>query len=81
MKLQSNRPLINLAQSQIEVDYEMEKTPVGWKAFDLTVDGVSLIITYRSSFDDLVQQSGMDGLIKSLVEKNAANNAENNSSN
>jgi len=65
----------------IEVDYEMEKTPVGWKAFDLTVDGVSLIITYRSSFDDLVQQSGMDGLIKSLVEKNAANNAENNSSN
>jgi len=58
----------------IDVDYEMERTVNGWKAFDLTVDGVSLIINYRSTFDELVDQSGIDGLIKTLVDKNAANN-------
>ena len=60
----------------ISVDYEMEKTAGGWKAFDLTVDGVSLVITYRSTFDELVEQSGIDGLIKNLVDKNATNNAQ-----
>jgi len=59
----------------IAVNYEMEKTADGWKAFDLTVDGASLVITYRSSFDDQVKQSGIDGLIKTLVDKNASNNA------
>jgi phospholipid transport system substrate-binding protein len=57
------------------VDYEMEKTADGWKVFDLSVDGVSLVTTYRGTFSDQVQQSGIDGLIKMLVDKNAANNA------
>ncbi len=54
----------------IAVDYEMEKTPNGWKAFDLSVEGASLVTTYRSNFADTVQQSGVDGLIKSLQTKN-----------
>jgi phospholipid transport system substrate-binding protein len=57
------------------VDYEMEKTAEGWKVFDLTVDGASLVTTYRGTFSDQVQQAGIDGLIKMLVDKNAANNA------
>lgn len=56
----------------IAVDYEMEKTPNGWKAFDLIVEGASLVTTYRSTFGDLVQQNGVDGLIKSLQDKNQA---------
>jgi len=56
------------------VDYEMEKTTDGWKAFDLTVEGVSLVTTYRGTFSDQVQQSGIDGLIKMLADKNTANN-------
>ncbi len=59
----------------IAVDYEMEKTADGWKAFDLSVEGASLVTTYRGTFTDQVQQSGIDGLIKMLVDKNAANNA------
>lgn len=35
---------------RITVDYEMEKTPDGWKVFDLTVEGVSLVVNYRSTF-------------------------------
>lgn len=52
------------------VDYEMEKTPTGWKAFDVTVEGVSLVTNYRGSFADQIQQSGIDGLIKTLADKN-----------
>lgn len=54
----------------IPVTYEMEKTETGWKVFDLTVEGVSLVATHRGSFNEKVQQSGIDGLIKSLIELN-----------
>ncbi|TCV83705.1 MlaC/ttg2D family ABC transporter substrate-binding protein [Sulfurirhabdus autotrophica] len=54
----------------IPIDYAMEKTADGWKVYDVTVDGVSLVINYRSSFSSEVRQSGIDGLIKTLVEKN-----------
>jgi phospholipid transport system substrate-binding protein len=59
------------------VDYNMEKTPDGWKVYDLTVEGVSLVTSYRGTFADQIQQVGIDGLIKTLVDKNktAASNA------
>jgi phospholipid transport system substrate-binding protein len=59
----------------IAVDYEMEKTDSGWKVFDLSVEGASLIATYRGTFAEQIQQSGIDGLIKSLADKNKANAA------
>lgn len=52
------------------VDYEMKKSKDGWKVFDVTVEGVSLVTSYRGSFADQIQQSGVEGLIKALVEKN-----------
>jgi phospholipid transport system substrate-binding protein len=60
---------------RIAVDYEMEKTPDGWKVFDLTVEKVSLTIVYRCIFAQQVEQSGIEGLIKTLADKNAANKA------
>jgi len=69
--------IVKSGTESIAVDYEMEKTADGWKAFDLSVEGASLVTTYRSTFADQVQQSGIDGLIKMLVDKNAANNASN----
>lgn len=56
----------------IPVDYEMWKTNDGWKAYDLSVDGVSLVTSYRSTFNDQIQQAGIDGLIKMLADKNLA---------
>jgi len=38
--------------------------------YDVIVDGVSLVTTYRSSFSEEIRQNGIDGLIKSLREKN-----------
>ena len=56
----------------IPVNYDMEKTPEGWKVFDLVVEGVSLVTSYRSTFSEQIQKGGIDGLIKTLVEKNQA---------
>lgn len=53
------------------VDYAMRKSAAGWKIVDITAEGISLVLTYRSEFEQVIQQSGVDGLIKRLVEKNA----------
>ena len=65
------------SQQPILVDYDMEKAPTGWKVYDLTVEGVSLVTSYRGTFADQIQQVGIDGLIKTLADKNknAASNA------
>jgi phospholipid transport system substrate-binding protein len=57
------------AQS-VTLDYDMEKTPAGWKVFDVKVSGVSLITNYREEFAAQVREAGIDGLIKTLVSKN-----------
>jgi phospholipid transport system substrate-binding protein len=54
------------------VDYSMKKTDKGWKIYDIVVEGVSLVLTYRSEFDAVVKQEGIDGLIKRLSQKNTA---------
>lgn len=54
----------------IPVDYEMEKTSTEWKVYDLSIEGVSLVTSYRGTFAEQVQQGGIEGLIKTLVEKN-----------
>ncbi len=54
----------------VQLDYQMHKTPDGWKIYDIIVEGVSLVLTYRSEFDAVVKQQGVDGLIKRLAEKN-----------
>ena len=62
--------IIKPGEPSVPVDYNMEKTETGWKAYDLAVEGVSLVTNYRSTFSEQIQQSGIDGLIKTLVEKN-----------
>ena len=54
----------------VPIDYNMEKQASGWKVFDVTVAGVSLVINYRSSFDSQIRRGGVDGLIKTLTSKN-----------
>jgi len=55
----------------IPMDYRMEKTPQGWKVYDVTVEGVSIVTTYRSSFANEVNKSGIDGLIKTISDQNS----------
>jgi phospholipid transport system substrate-binding protein len=53
------------------IEYQMSKTAQGWKIYDIGVEGVSLVITYRSEFDAVIRQDGIEGLIRRLAEKNA----------
>jgi phospholipid transport system substrate-binding protein len=56
----------------VPIDYSMEKTPSGWKVYDVIVGGVSLVANYRTEFNNLVRESGVEGLIKNLSAKNRA---------
>ena len=56
----------------VGVDYQMRKANGGWKIYDISVEGVSLVLTYRSEFDAIVKQQGIDGLIKRLAERNSS---------
>ena len=60
----------------IPIDYSLEKSKDGWKVFDVLIDGVSLVTNYRSSFNSEIQKSGIDGLIKSLADRNTKNAAK-----
>ena len=57
-------------QAPVPIDYSMEKTPDGWKAYDVIVAGVSLVTNNRDEFNDAIKSSGVDGLIKTLTDKN-----------
>jgi phospholipid transport system substrate-binding protein len=54
----------------IGIDYSLEKTADGWKVYDVVVAGVSLVTNYRGSFAREIQTGGVDGLIRSLEQKN-----------
>jgi len=53
----------------LRIDYAMYKTPAGWKIYDIVAEGVSLVLTYRTEFDQVVRQSGIDALIQRIAEK------------
>ncbi|MGQ0562661.1 MAG: MlaC/ttg2D family ABC transporter substrate-binding protein, partial [Gemmatimonadota bacterium] len=61
---------IRPGQPPVSVDYAMRKTPEGWKIYDITVEGMSLVLTYRGEFEQVMRQSGVEGLLKRLAEKN-----------
>jgi phospholipid transport system substrate-binding protein len=54
----------------IQLDYRLEKTGSGWKIYDVTILGVSMVETFRNSFASEVNQNGVDGLIKALADRN-----------
>jgi phospholipid transport system substrate-binding protein len=51
------------------IDYRMVKTANGWKVYDVVVENLSLVTTYRSQFQSEIARSGIDGLIKTLEAK------------
>ncbi|MHB1215053.1 MAG: MlaC/ttg2D family ABC transporter substrate-binding protein [Thiobacillus sp.] len=59
----------------IPVNYSMYKTAFGWKVYDVTIDGVSLVTNYRASFSSTIRQNGIDGLIKTLAAQSARGDA------
>jgi phospholipid transport system substrate-binding protein len=54
----------------VQLNYRLEKESDGWKMIDVNILGVWLVENYRSTFAQQVSKGGIDGLIKSLVDKN-----------
>jgi phospholipid transport system substrate-binding protein len=54
----------------IQLDYRLEKADKAWKIYDVNVLGVWLVQTYRNQFAQEISAGGIDGLIKSLADKN-----------
>jgi len=56
----------------IPVSYRMRIKDDAWKVYDLSIDGVSLVTSYRGTFDQEVRKGGIEGLLKYLKDKNSA---------
>lgn len=54
----------------VQIDYSLQKSDQGWKVYDISVAGVSLVTNYRSSFAQEVSAGGIEGLLASLRAKN-----------
>jgi phospholipid transport system substrate-binding protein len=65
-----NVRIMQSGSEPVTIDYDMEKRPGGWKVWDVRVGGISLVANYRTEFDNLIRDTGVDGLIKALVAKN-----------
>ena len=57
----------------VQLDYRMEKTPSGWKIYDLNVLGIWMVETYRTQFAQEINAKGVDGLIAALAQRNKSN--------
>ena len=62
--------IIRVGGPPIPIQYEMYKGETAWKVYDVSIDGVSLVINYRSTFASEIRSNGLDGLIERLVAHN-----------
>lgn len=56
----------------VPVNYSLRKTPSGWKAWDVTIEGISYVKNYRNDIGAEVAQKGLDSVIQRLEAQNAA---------
>ena len=54
----------------IPIYYRVHLTSKGWKIYDVAVEGISMITTYKNNFATQFKTQGIDALIASLEEKN-----------
>ncbi len=60
----------NNGGSNIPIDYMFVHKPIGWKVYDVTIDGVSLVTNYRSVYASKIRRGGLNGLIESMKRVN-----------
>lgn len=65
-----NTQVIQQRGEPIQLSYRLAKSAAGWKIYDVNVLGAWLVETYKGSFAAEISKSGLDGLIKTLSEKN-----------
>ena len=63
------KPLI-IKEFRVLLNYSLKASKEGWKVYDISVDDISLVTNYRSSFARQIKKKGVDGLIKTLHDRN-----------
>jgi phospholipid transport system substrate-binding protein len=51
---------------RVAVNYYLHKTAQGWKAWDVVIDGISYVNSYRTDFGEQIEAQGIDAVIKRL---------------
>ncbi len=60
---------------KVSVDYLLTNRSGEWKVYDVIIENVSLVVTYRSEYAAIIKRDGMDGLLKQLAERNRSANS------
>ena len=60
---------------KVSVDYQLTNRSGEWKVYDVVIENVSLVITYRSEYAAIIKRDGMDGLLKQLADRNSRLNS------
>ena len=60
----------------IPIDYSLYLKGDEWKVYDVTIDGVSLVTNYRTTFANQIRQNGLDKLIATLADRNSQDSAQ-----
>lgn len=67
--------IVAKTRTEIPVDYRMHKTPVGWRVYDVIIEGVSLVSNYRTQFNKIVQTESFQALVDRLKSRSAVDPA------
>lgn len=73
-RVQVDSNIIRESGPVINVSYRLRRIGEQWKLYDFSVDGISLIQSFRSQFAQELQQGGINGLINELTNHNMQNN-------
>lgn len=70
-QISPERMVVNVAVTRVNADpvqlsLRLEQHDDAWQIIDVVIDGVSMVITYRSQFEQKIRSSGIEGLISSL---------------
>jgi len=72
-RVQVDSKIIQPGGPPIPVSYRMVQSGNKWKVYDVIIEGVSLVQSYRSQFANVLSQKGLPGLLKQLSAHNARN--------
>lgn len=63
--------VLQSGQSPMLIDYRLRRVGTGWKIYDVTIEGVSLAVSYRATFNEEIRRRGIEALIDNLAVRNA----------
>lgn len=61
--------ILTRSNTDVLVLYKVEKGNSGWLVYDISIEGVSMILNYREQFNSIILRSSYDDLVKKLKEK------------